>query len=116
MTFGLDLTVNLALIVSIGGALIGLIIRTFRAHTARIDEVEVAADEACEKVMNLCRDHAHRLGTLETHVLSLPKIADFHALQLSISELRGDMRETRSVQARLETVVQRVEDHLVNLK
>ena len=121
MTFGFDLTVNLALIVGLVGSALGLLIRQFRAIRARVDHVEEKAEAACEKAMTMCNDHGKRLDLLDAIVPALPKADDLHRLQLAITEMRGDHREQRAIQAgnaqvmaRFENVVQRIEEHLLN--
>lgn len=121
MTFGFDLTVNLALIVGLTSAALGLLIRQFRAVNLRVDEVDDKAQKACEKAMTMCSDHGKRLDLLDAIVPALPKADDLHRLQLAITEMRGDHREGRAIQAgnaqamaRFENVVQRIEEHLLN--
>lgn len=121
MTFGFDLTVNLALIVGLVGSALGLLIRQFRALGARVDQVEDQAQKACEKAMTMCSEHGKRLDLLDAIVPALPKADDLHRLQLAITEMRGDHRELRAVMTgnaqmmgRLEMIVQRQEEHLLS--
>lgn len=121
MTFGFDLTVNLALIVGLVGSALGLLIRQFRALGARVDQVEDQAQKASEKAMTLCSEHGKRLDLLDAIVPALPKADDLHRLQLAITEMRGDHRELRAVMTgnaqmmgRLEMIVQRQEEHLLS--
>lgn len=65
-------------------------------------------------------DHDQRLATLEQTQGSMPRKDDIHQLHLGMSELRGDLREMRAVMdgsrqimGRLETIVTRHEDHLL---
>lgn len=121
MTFGFDLTVNLALIIGLVGSALGLLVRQFRAVNARVDHVEDKAEKACEKAMAMCNDHGKRLDLLDAIVPALPKADDLHRLQLAITEMRGDHRELRAVMTgnaqmmgRLEMIVQRQEEHLLS--
>ena len=123
MTLGFDLTVNLALIFTIGSALVALVVRRFRAVEARIEHAELKSGAACEKALGMCTEHDKRLGMIESHVPGLPKANDLHSLQLTIAEVRGDLREMRAVMdgnarmmGRLETIVQRQEEHLLSSK
>lgn len=65
-------------------------------------------------------DHDQRLATLEQTQRSMPTKDDMHALHLGMSEMRGDLREmraamdgSRQIMGRLETIVTRHEDHLL---
>ena len=63
---------------------------------------------------------ALRVAALEQKQSVMPTKDDMHALHLGMSEMRGDMREMRAamegnmkVMGRLETIVTRHEDHLL---
>lgn len=121
MNFTFDLTVNLALIFTIGAAIVGLVVRQFRAVNTRVDQVEAKAGAACDHAMKMCTEHGKRLDLLDAIVPALPKADDLHRLQLAIAEMRGDHRELRAVMTgnaqmmgRLEVIVQRQEEHLLS--
>lgn len=81
------------------------------------------AKRAAERIEGHARrlgDHDQRLSALEQTQRSLPTKDDMHALHLGMSEMRGDLREMRAamdgnmkVMGRLETIVTRHEDHLL---
>lgn len=63
---------------------------------------------------------AARVASLEQAQRVMPTKDDMHALHLGMSEMRGDLREMRAamdgnmkVMGRLETIVTRHEDHLL---
>lgn len=58
-------------------------------------------------------DHDQRVAALEQAQRAAPAQADFHRLELSMSEMRGDVREMRAILGRMETIVTRHEDHLL---
>ncbi len=67
--------------------------------------------------------HDARLVALENTLLNMPGKDDIHSLHLGMSDLRGDMREVRAVMdgnhkimQRLEAIVTRHEDHLLDGK
>lgn len=66
-------------------------------------------------------DHDQRLATIEQQQRSMPTKDDMHVLHLGMSEMRGDLREMRAamdgnrqIMGRLETIVSRHEDHLLD--
>lgn len=109
MTFAFDLTVTLGLIATIAIALVG----AMRVRSRAIDASISACNERLDR-------HEHRIHANEQALQNQPKKEDLHGLMLSISEMRGDMREMRAsfqgqnqIMARLESVVSRQEDHLM---
>lgn len=65
--------------------------------------------------------HDNRLLTLEQTVQSLPGKDDMHQLQLELAKMSGEMREMNAVMSgnakimsRLEAIVSRHEDHLLD--
>lgn len=65
--------------------------------------------------------HDLRLGSIEQTIGGLPRREDVHKLQLSMTEMQGFLREMRAemkgsneVIKRIETVVGRHEDHLLD--
>lgn len=59
-------------------------------------------------------DHDQRITALEQSMRSLPVKDDLHGVQLALSEMRGDLREMRAIMGRMETIVTRHEDHLLD--
>lgn len=66
-------------------------------------------------------DHDQRITALEQAQSSMPTKDDMHALHLGVSEMRGDMKELRAVisgssqvMGRLEKIVTRHEDFLLD--
>ncbi|RJE87123.1 DUF2730 family protein [Paracoccus onubensis] len=109
MTFNFDLTVTLGVIVTVVLAFIGW----FRMRHAAID-----------KRIDDCNDRLDRqevrLGSVQQTLQTMPGKDEMHGLSMSISEMRGEMREMRAVMEgnnrimeRLETIVTRHEDHLL---
>lgn len=65
-------------------------------------------------------DHDQRLIGIEQAQKSMPGKDDIHALHLGMAEMRGDLREMRAamdgsaaIMGRLESIVSRHEDHLL---
>ncbi len=61
-------------------------------------------------------DHDQRLTSLETAVRGLPAKDELHGLQLALERMHGDVRELRAIMGRMEAVVTRHEDHLLEGK
>lgn len=64
--------------------------------------------------------HAIRLSSIEQELADNPGRKDMHELHIALSEMRGDLKEMRAtmrgnneVMRRLETIVSRHEDHLL---
>lgn len=109
MTFNFDLTVTLGLILTIAMG-IG---SWFRMRNKDVDRCIEACNERLDR-------HDQRLMATEQTLRGMPAKDDFHNLQLSLSELRGDMREIKASQAaaaefvkRQEVVTTRVEQYLL---
>jgi len=65
--------------------------------------------------------HEARIASVEQSIAAMPDADDIHAVQLSLAEQTGALREIRAimdgngkVMARLEAIVSRHEDHLLN--
>lgn len=58
--------------------------------------------------------HDERLSRLEQAMTATPVKDDLHGVQLALSEMRGDLREMRAIMGRMETIVTRHEDHLLD--
>lgn len=80
----------------------------------------LAVDERFKLGSERMDRHDTRLNSIEQTLRDLPVKADMHALQLSMSEMRGEMKVmatamsgSNSLMERLEAVVSRHEDHLL---
>lgn len=110
MNFVFDTTISLGLIFTVVAAAVGWV----RLQNKRIDtRIDVNGQR-------LDRQEA-RLAAAEQTLQSLPGKTDLHALQLLLERMSGDMREMRASMSgqqqsmtRLENVVGRQEDHLLN--
>jgi hypothetical protein len=65
--------------------------------------------------------HGLRLSSIEQAIADSPGRKDMHELHIALSEMRGDLKEMRAtmkgnneVMRRLETIVSRHEDHLLD--
>lgn len=83
----------------------------------RDQNVETRFNDAAGKLDALDR----RVSAAEQTLRGMPAITDLHALQLSLSEIRGEMRTITAVMEgqtqimeRLERIVARHEDHLLD--
>jgi len=92
----------LSLMLNFGLSLWGLLASGSRANKTRLDDHDA----------RLAR-HDTRLSGVEQALRALPAKDDLHGLQLALTELRGEMRETRAIMGRLEDIVTRHEDHLL---
>lgn len=109
MNFTFDLTISLGLIATLALALIGWV----RHRLARVDTgFETAKDER--------RDLAMRVTAVEQAVASLPGHKEVHNLQLTMANIAGELREMRAmmdgskqIMARVESMVTRQEDHML---
>lgn len=110
LTFDFDLTVTLSLILSV----ITLAFAWIRTRRQDL-EGRIASGAA--------RTDAHdlRIVRLEQALGSLPARDDMHRLQIALTEMRGDMRTMQAtmvgqseIMKRLETIVTRHEDHLLD--
>lgn len=66
-------------------------------------------------------DQAKRIDAIELRLAGVPVREDLHQLHISLSDMRGDLKEMRAtmkgnntVMERLEAIVSRHEDHLLN--
>lgn len=66
-------------------------------------------------------NHEVRLNAIEQSLGGMPARDDMHVLQMSLSDMRGDLKEMRAtmkgnneIMRRLETIVSRHEDHLLD--
>lgn len=109
MTFEFDLTVTLSLILSV----ITLVFAWMRTRRQDVEARMKAGDQKFEA-------HDLRISRLEQTVLGMPGKDDMHTLQISLTSMHGDLREMRAtmkgsneIMRRLETIVTRHEDHLL---
>lgn len=109
MNFTFDLTISLGLIVTLALALLSWV-----KH--QLNDVRKGFEDARSSRGDLDR----RLTVVENTVASLPGQRDVHGLQLTMANIAGELREMRAVMAgnaqimgRLETIVTRHEDHLL---
>lgn len=79
-----------------------------------------ALEERFRQGSNRMDRHEQRLNSIEQTLRTMPEKDDMHELQLSMGELKGELRELRAVMegnnkimGRLETIVGRHEDHLL---
>lgn len=59
-------------------------------------------------------EHDQRLTGVETALRDMPSKSDIHSLELSMSDVRGDLRAMREIMGRMETILSRHEDHLLD--
>lgn len=104
--------VALSQILSFGLTIWNLMASGGRANARRLDEHGKRIDE-----------HDLRMAKVEQSVGSLPVAQDMHELQLAMEALKGELREMRAfidgnnkVMARLEKVVERQEQFLLEAK
>lgn len=109
MRFTIDGTITLSLIVTILIAFVGWV----RMHNSAVSKRIDVCGERLDR-------HETRILSAEQALQSLPSKEDLHGLSLSMSEIRGDMKEVRAamqgqaqILTRVETVVSRQEDHLM---
>lgn len=95
----------LALLLSLGTTIWNLLNSGAKRNALRLDNHSTRLTE-----------HDHRIAAIEQTLRGVPGQTDFHALQLSLSEMRGDLREMRAIMGRMETIVTRHEDHLLEGK
>jgi hypothetical protein len=93
----------LSLILNFGLSLYGLLSSGARANKLRLDRHETMLGEQDK-----------RLGRVEQTMRGMPAKDDLHGLQLSMERMAGDLREMRAIMGRMESVVGRHEDHLLD--
>jgi len=94
---GLSLIFNFAL------SIYSVLVSGARANKLRLD--------SHEKVLNT---QGLRLAAAEQTLRVMPAKDDLHGLSLAVSEVRGDLREMRAIMGRMETIISRHEDHLLD--
>lgn len=110
MNFTFDLTISLGLIVTLVGAIIGWVRMLHKRLEARID----VAGERLDR-------HEGRILLAEQTLQMLPAKSDLHRVEIALERIGGDMREIRAsmtgnqqIMSRLEAVVTRQDDYLMN--
>lgn len=93
----------LSLLLNFGLSLWGLMASGTRANKMRLDEQDV----------RLAHQDA-RLGGIEQTLRAVPERDDLHGLQLALAEMRGDLREMRAIMGRMDAIISRHEDHLLD--
>lgn len=109
MTFDFDFTVTLSLVLSFAA----MVVAWYRTRRKDLDERLKAGSE---RMANL----ELRVGAAEQKIAVLPEKDDLHGLQITLVEMAGKIdvisshtAAQRDVMRRLETVVTRHEDHLL---
>jgi hypothetical protein len=99
-----------ALILSFGTNIWNIIGSSARKNGARIEEMGKRLDQT-----------DNRLNSLEHTLRGMPGKDDIHGVQVALSEMRGDLRVMQAsmignteIMKRLETIVTRHEDHLLD--
>ncbi|MFN4058205.1 MAG: DUF2730 family protein [Roseinatronobacter sp.] len=93
----------LALLLNFGLTLYGLFSSGAKANARRLDGHS-------ESIRTLDQ----RTTSLEQSMRAMPAQADVHGLQLALSEVRGDVREMRAIMGRMENILGRHEEHLLD--
>lgn len=108
MTFEFDTTVTLPLIVSIAT----LAFAWYRTRRSAVDELFRSGRKRME-------EQERRIQSLEQSVKEAPGREDFHAIQLTLAEMGGDMKAMRANMkavadsvARQEQITSRHEDYM----
>ncbi|WP_315900651.1 DUF2730 family protein [Mameliella alba] len=95
-------------------SLTAMIVAVIRTRRSEVDERFKAGSDRMDR-------HEIRIARLEQTVSGLPSKDDVHNIQLSIAEMTGSlgrmeavMEGNAKIMQRLETIVSRHEDHLLN--
>lgn len=105
-----DLTITASALVAVLGMIIGWVRLRNEALNKRLEAQSGRLDR-----------HEARVSSVEQTLQAMPGRDEMHKIELGISEIRGDMRALSAsmegnskVMLRLEAVVSRQEDHLMN--
>lgn len=97
-----------------------LIYTWWRTRDRNVDERFKAVDERFKLGSERMDRHDTRLNSMEQTLRGLPVKEDMHSLQISMAEMKGEMKAmatamsgTNSLMERLEAIVSRHEDHLL---
>jgi hypothetical protein len=111
----------LALLLSLGTSLWTIMAGPSKANAARIDALGRRQDEAAREVTARLDSHDLRLSRLEQALQAMPTKDDMHRLDLSLKGMEGELREMKAVMEgnnrimeRLENIVTRHEEHLLD--
>nr|WP_286174242.1 DUF2730 family protein [Rhodobacter sp. NTK016B] len=58
--------------------------------------------------------HEARLSSVEQDIRNLPAQGDLHQVQLALERMHGDLKEMRAIMGRMESIVSRHEEHLLD--
>ena len=110
MNFTIDPTISMSVVLSV-------IVITFTWFRTRRHDVDVRF-EAAHTLMD---KHDKRIASLEQTVGVMPSKDDMHALQLELARMVGKLGQIQAtmdgnakIMERLETIVSRHEDHLID--
>ena len=111
-----DFRVTLPFILTV----LGLVYTWWRTRDRNVDDRFKGVDERFKLGSERMDRHDTRLNSMEQTLRGLPVKEDMHALQLAMSEMKGEMKAmatamtgTNSLMERLENVVDRHEAHLL---
>ena len=109
MTFAFDTTITLGVVVTVLIAIVGWV----RMGRKAVDDAVAALDARIDR-------YGNRLATVEQTLTGMPGKDHIHELRLELAGMSGELREMRAVMqgnnaimGRLETIVSRHEDHLL---
>lgn len=109
MNFALDTTVTLPLLFSV----CAVVLAWWRTRRSAVDDLFKAGSDRMDR-------HELRLQSLEQSVQAMPTREDVHKIELSIERMNGTVGRMEAVlegnnqiMARLEAIVSRHEDHLL---
>lgn len=114
----IDLAVKLGNFAIAIGAVIVALVRTRRsAVDDRLKEVQTRLGHGDERMDR----HERRIGSVEQTIQSMPGRTDLHDVQIELVKLTGSLNEMRAVMegnsnimGRLEAIVSRHEEHLLD--
>ncbi|MCW8843357.1 MAG: DUF2730 domain-containing protein [Rhodobacteraceae bacterium] len=111
-----DPTISVSVLLSVGT----IIFTIFKTRARALDDRFDVLNERLKDGSKRMDRHDGRLGAIEQTVQSLPAQSDMHNLQLRLAEMSGDLKAINAsmegngkIMERLETIVSRHEDHLL---
>lgn len=112
-----DFRVTLPFLLTIGT----LVYTWWRTRDRNVEDRFKGVDERFKLGSERMDRHDARLASMEQTLRGLPAKQDMHDLQISITELKGDLKTMSAIidgrnrlMERLETIVERHEDHLLD--
>lgn len=112
-----DFTVTLSFVLAIAT----IVYTWWRTRDRNVDDRFKGVDERFKLGSERMDRHDARLASMEQTLRGLPAKQDMHDLQISITELKGELKTMAAVidgrnrlMERLETIVERHEDHLLD--